>query len=134
MNAHYSIYDLKSLRQKDWEIMITNKWNVKDVFAHLIGWLEEVIKVLPEAWKEKKMPWFMNTNDYSEFNDKAVKKYNDLSPQELLEKYEGLEKELNRVIKQIGKENIKADKRFIWAIDDSHELTHLKEIYKKILN
>lgn len=132
MNEHHSIYDLKNLKAEEWEIMITDKWDVKDVLAHLVGWIEEVIKVLPEAWEEKKMPWFMNTHDYSEFNDKAVKKCKDLSPQELLEKYEELEKELNKLVEKIGKEKIDNDKRFGWAIDNSHELAHFREIDKRV--
>lgn len=132
MNTHHSIYDLKNLKEKDWEIMITDKWDVKDVLAHLVGWIEEVVKVLSEAWEIKKMPWFINTNDYNKFNEKVVLKYKDLSPQELLAKYKKLEIELNIIVAQIGTEKIKADKRFVWAIDNSHELAHLREIYRNI--
>jgi len=131
----YFLSYLKTLNEKQWEIRITNKWDVHDVVAHIVGWLEEVLAVLPKSWESKEEPWFMKTDNYAEFNQANVEKYKNLKPTDLISKYVELNNKLNILIDKIGEENIKLDQRFSWVLDDgenNHELYHFNQIKEKL--
>lgn len=122
---------LQTLSDEQWQIKVTDKWTVADVFAHLVGWLEEVVNILPQSWHSKELPWFVTTDDYADFNQKQIDRYRHYSHKELIGKYTELNSQLDTIIDQIGIENLRADKNFSWALDegeDNHELYHLNQI------
>jgi len=131
----YFLSYLKTLDKKQWEVKITNKWDVHDTVAHIVGWLEEVSNILPKSWENKEEPWFMKTDDYAQFNQKNVEKYKNLKPTDLISKYVELNNKLNILIDKIGEKNIKLDQRFRWVLDDgenNHELYHFNQIKEKL--
>ncbi len=127
---------LKTLRPDDWYKMVTDKWTVKDVVAHMVGWEKEDVKVIPETWQTKQVPWFCKTDDYEEFNNKNIELYKDYTPEQLIaewEKYQGL---VDKEIAKIGLENLKKyPKVFGWLLeegDGSHYELHYQEIKETV--
>ena len=49
---------LKSLKLEDWSIIVTSKWTVKDVLAHLVGWEREVALSFMDNWKTKALKYW----------------------------------------------------------------------------
>jgi len=122
---------LESLSDQEWKITVTKAWDVRAVVAHLVGWLEVVAKTLPEAWKTKKMPWFMKTDAYDEFNKQNVEKFRDFKPSKLISQYKKHDKKISKLIEEIGYDHLKTDGNFGWVLDDdedSHELHHFNQI------
>lgn len=122
---------LEKMNEKDWDVLVDSNWTIKDVVAHLVGWEDESIKVLREARKTGKKPWFLDYSDldYVGFNRKNVKKYKNYSPKQLLSEWKRLAKITEEEIEGIRQETLKEKD---WVFDDSHYLEHFKQI-KKIL-
>ena len=126
---------LKDLPQDKWATKVNDHWTVKDVVAHLIGWDEEAIQVIPGILASDKDPWFMNVEDYDEFNKKSVLKYEKLRPSELLSRLQEVEKMLSKVIEKYGAENLKHRPGFRWMFEEneeSHSAQHLRQIKKAL--
>ena len=64
------IPNLKNLSESDWYLKATDKWLVKDIVSHLIGWEREVSNCFLDSWENGVEPWFMKIDDYSEINQK----------------------------------------------------------------
>ena len=47
---------LKTLKPEDWNKKVTDKWKVKDVVAHLIGWERDDTKIIRSIWETKESP------------------------------------------------------------------------------
>ncbi|NTU47095.1 hypothetical protein HGA88_05705 [Candidatus Roizmanbacteria bacterium] len=123
---------LKTLSDKEWNTKVDAQWRVRDVVAHLINWETEVVKVLPEVWQSRKQPWFMQTDNFDVFNHHAIEKYKTYTPQQLIETWINLEKQVQEEIAKIGAARLQAVKNdFDWFFDDdekSHVLEHLNQI------
>jgi len=123
---------LERLSDRDWNIKVNDKWTVKDVVSHLVWWEEECAKVLIDSLKTDERPWFLEDQDYSEFNRQNVEKYKNYSPKNLLDKYKHFAKVTEKVIRDAGgEENLLKEKE--WLFDDSHYIEHWEQI-KKALN
>jgi hypothetical protein len=135
-NVEKFIKYLENLKDKDWKVMVTSKWTVKDVVSHLVGWEEECAKALINFQKTKKSPWFLDnenhdySNDFAEFNAQSVEKYKSYSPKELLEKWKYFIRMWEKEIKKVD-DKTKSKLKPIYD-SDSHYIEHWKQI-KKVL-
>ncbi|MFC1721449.1 DinB family protein [Patescibacteria group bacterium] len=123
---------IKALSDENWNLMVTDKWSVKDVVAHMIGWEKEDPEAIRLTWKTKQKPWFKKTDDYADFNKSAVDFYKSYRPTELIAELEKWQKRVQETIDQIGEENLRDyPDLFDWLFDeseDSHYADHLKQI------
>lgn len=125
---------LKSLKPEDWEIKVNENWTVKDVVAHMVGWEKEDARIIEDVWKSKKRPWFYETENYDEFNQKYINYYRDFTPEELIAEWEKYQREVDLEIKKIGEENLRArPDLFGWLFDES-EGSHHNYHYQQIKN
>jgi hypothetical protein len=122
----------KKLKLEDWNKKVTDKWTVRDVVAHMVGWEKEDAKIILEIWKNKEPPWFMRTESYDEFNQKALDFYKNFSGEELVKEWERLCIEVEKEIKKIGEEKMRdRPDLFEWLFyggEDSHYNFHFKQI------
>ena len=89
---------LSRLSDKEWQVKVTDKWNVREVLAHIVGWEKENVKVLSDFLKKgKKDPWHQN-EDYEQFNDGEVEFYKNYSSKELLKEWEKLRDKFNELV------------------------------------
>ncbi len=128
----------KSLKPEDWSKKVTEKWTVKDVLSHLVGWNREVVIELRNTFEKETEPWFMKVDDYTEFNEKIYNEFKDKSPGELLSEFEKWEKAWGNEIKNIGENKIRQRKNTNWVFDEDeggepHFEHHINQI-KKALN
>ena len=128
----------KSLKPEDWSRKVTEKWTVKDVLSHLVGWHREVVIELRNTFEKEIEHWFMKTDDYTEFNDKIYNEFKDRLPEELLIEFEKWEKSWGNEVKNIGEDKIKQRKHTSWVFDEDegdepHFEHHINQI-KKALN
>lgn len=123
---------LKTLQPADWSIKVSPKWTVKDVVAHMLGWEVEDAAVIPKTWATKEKPWFYLTEDYADFNQKAVARYRDLPPAQLVAEFERAQQRVQAEIDRIGADRLKTQPElFRWLFeegDDSHYGHHLRRI------
>lgn len=139
---------LKSLRPKDWNTKVTDKWTVKDVVAHMVGWEKRDAEVIPIFWEtKKKAPWMSTREEWDKFNDIWVEYYRDYTPEELMAEWEVWQKKITEEIDKIG-HNLKArPDLFDWLLDGgegssnvftmnadgSHYQHHLKQIRQALV-
>ena len=128
----------KSLKLEDWNKRVTQKWTVKDVLSHLVGWSREVVIELRNTLGKEIEPWFMKTDDYTEFNEKIYNEFKNKLPEELLTEFTKWEKDWENEIKNIGEDKIRQRKNTDWVFDDgeggeSHFEHHINQV-KKALN
>lgn len=123
---------LKTLKPEDWDKKVTDKWTVKDVVAHMIGWEKEDAHIIKSIWKDKKIPWFYKTEDYDDFNKKSVDYYKEYKPDKLIKEWEKWQKKVEEEINRIGKSKLRArPDLFRWLFDegdDSHYNLHYRQI------
>lgn len=129
---------LENLNPQDWNQKVTDKWTIRDMIVHLIGWEKEAVRELPISYATHQKPWFMNNNDdYVEFNAKNVQEYKDYPPKQLIEEWKKWQKVLDDEVEKIGVDKLKADYDFFeWVFDEgegNHYLEHFKQI-KEALN
>ncbi len=126
---------LKSLKPKDWEVKISDKWTVKDVVAHLVGWEKEVTNTLDESIKTGEQPWFMKQENWDKFNRQNTDFYIDHTPGELLNEWQMWQDRLETKIKEWGEQELRCNKDMDYLFDegeDSHYKHHWEQI-KKVL-
>ena len=131
---------LKTVQPEDWEKMATEKWTVKHVVAHLVGWAAGDPKAIRDAWETKTPPWWMRHNEDDAFNERNVSLFHDWSPDELIAKWEKCQQAIRDEIEIIGEQNIqKHPELFRWLLDaekvggdNQHVLHHRKQIEKAI--
>jgi|SRR5271157_1761673 len=122
---------LENLRDKDWKAMVNSKWDVKDVVSHLVGWEEECAKALINSLKTGETPWFLENEDYDEFNKQSVEKYKNYSPKKLLEKWKYFIRMWEKEIRKVSNKD-KSKLKPVYD-SDSHYIEHWEQI-KKVLN
>ena len=127
---------LKTLNPEDWDEKATEKWTVKDVVAHMVGWEKEDAQIIGSIWKSKKAPWFYETNDYDDFNKKSVEHYKDYTPSQLIGEWEKWRRAVEKEISRIGEDKMKArPDLFGWLFkkrDDDHYNHHYRQIRKTV--
>ncbi len=129
---------LKTLKPEDWEKQATEKWTVKDVVAHMIGWEKIDPQVIWDTWHTKKRPWFYETDDFDAFNRKSVEFYRAYSPDQLIAEWEKLQALVQKEIDTIGEKNLRAEPRlFGWLFDqeekeDGHYNIHFRQIQNAV--
>ena len=127
---------LKTLQPEDWNKQVTDKWTVKDVVAHMVGWEKGDSDAIQKAWETKEKPWWLDTSDYDEFNRQNVKLYKDYTPEELIKEWEKCEKHNENEIERIGEDKLRSrPDLFRWLFEegeDSHYNYHYKQI-KEVL-
>lgn len=129
---------LENLNEGDWNIKVNNGWTIKEVISHLVGWEKEAVKVLDEEWKTKKKPWFLETEDFANFNKQSIENYRDYSPKKLMDKWKKWQRLLDEKIDEIGEKNLRKESElFEWVFDegeDNHYLVHYKQIQQALMN
>jgi len=123
---------LKTLKSEDWNKMATDKWTIKDVVAHMVGWEAQDPQSLREAWENKEPPWWMKTKKYDEFNQKAVEHYKNYTPEELIAEWETCQQKFQDEMDRIGEDNLKAYPDLFGYFTDGrngkHYQHHLQQI------
>ena len=66
---------LRTLNEKDWQVMVTEKWSVKDIVSIMVGWEKDDIETLSHSWRTKQAPWYMETEEYEFFNGRSINYY-----------------------------------------------------------
>ena len=99
---------LKSLKSSDWERMVTTKWDVKDVVAHLIGWEKEDANSIERVWRSKEITWFYATDNFDAFNTRSISFYKGYTPRQLIAEWEHWRAEVQKCVAQSGEENLRA--------------------------
>jgi len=131
---------LENLKPEDWNKKINDKWTIKDVVAHLVAWERECAICLPAAWGKKENPWFIKTDNYDEFNERAIQMYKDYSPEELLSEWKKWQDILEKEAKKIGENSLRSAQfglTFDWFFDEgenNHYLEHFNEIKKVFID
>lgn len=139
MNGRLTFIEyLKILEPSDWSRKINDKWTVKDVVAHLIGWDKGDPEIIRTTWETKKAPWFTKTKDFKEFNAKNVEFYKDYKSAELIKEWKKWKKKVREEIDKIGEEKLrKHPELFGWLFEkggNKHEKFHynqIKEVVKR---
>ena len=93
---------LKQLKVGDWSKMATEKWTVKDVVAHMVGWEKDSPGTIKKTWETRQTPWFMKIDDYDDFNRKVVEFYKNYTPNQLIEEFEKWQYRTKEEIDLIG--------------------------------
>ena len=137
---------LKTLKPEDWSKMVTSKWAVKDVVAHMIGWEKGDVEVIRQTWETKKWPWWFESSDgYDDYNAKFVEFYKNYMPEQLITEWEMWQQKVQEEINKIGEENLKTrPDLFSWLFEgiedtrstgtDSHYKHHYLQIKKALGN
>lgn len=130
---------LKTLPSEDWSRMVTSRWSVKDVVAHMVGWEKGDAEVIREAWELKIKPWWLLTDNYDEFNAKSVEFYKDYTPEELIAEWQMWQDKVREEVERVGEENLRSHPDlFAWVfegVDDDRRdgtLSHYKHHYSQI--
>lgn len=121
----------KNLKSDDWDKPVTRLWKVKDVLSHLVGWEREVAEKLPIAWENGEDPWFMDTDNYDDFNAQIYEEYKDFSPSQLLAELKEWQDVLNEEIDKIGEDEVRQSNYSEWVFDEGrepHSEHHIKQI------
>jgi len=125
---------LKTLKPEDWDKKVTDQWAVKDVVAHMVGWEKEAARIIKSIWEKKKIPWFYKTDDYDNFNKKAVEYYKEYKPNELIEEWEKWQSKVDKEISRIGEDKLRArPDLFGWLFEEGSN-SHANEHYQQIKN
>jgi len=111
----------KNLKPEDWDKPVTEKWRVKDVLSHLVGWEREVAVELPKYFETKVNPWFMETDDYSDFNRRIQGEFSGHSPEALLAELAKWGKVRDTEIERLGEANIRKMPHMDWIFDEGAE-------------
>ncbi|WP_244462119.1 DinB family protein [Wocania ichthyoenteri] len=129
--------------------MITSCWNLNETVAHLIGWAEQFrdeIKFLLKT-KDQTFPWHISSkNNWTDFNDKNVEKYQSSDLWELINIIEQINEEIINMIrenKDTDQLNIKHEIRYYGKFSPvtitqmikmkaHHEWEHIKQIKEKM--
>lgn len=126
------ILEFKNLKPADWNKHVDNDWTVKDVVAHLVGWERESALQLPKIWITKRKPWFLETKNYDEFNQRSIEQFGRLSTTELLHEWKHWSEKFLHELNKITEEQIEEySELYDWAVesgDDSHYSHHIKQI------
>jgi hypothetical protein len=135
---------LKTLKPEDWVKRVTDRWTVKDVVAHMVGWEKDDVEVIKSTWESKEEPWFYKTDNYDEFNRKHVEFYKDYTPSQLIEEWEKWQRKVKEEVDRIGEDKLRTrPDLFGWLFEGnntyipneggSHYNHHYNQI-KKALN
>lgn len=126
----------ESLTPEDWKKLVNETWTVRDVIAHIVGWEKEAYYELLKAWQSKKEPWFLTTEDYSDFNRRSVEEYKSFSPRQLLQEWRTWQEKLDKAIFAIGESNLRSEPElFSWVFDEgegSHYKHHFEQIRRAV--
>ena len=120
----------RNLKSEDWEKPVTKLWRVKDVLAHLVGWEREIAQELPRAWENSENPWFVDTDNYDNFNAEIYEEYKDFSPAQLLAELKEWQDALSEEIEKIGEDDLRESNYSKWIFDegDEHSGHHIKQV------
>lgn len=122
---------LEELPEEKWETKVGKSWNVKNVVAHLIAWNYEAAKEIERVYRESGEPWFLNAENYDDFNAKAVAKYKGFSKKQLIKKLKESDREVDKAVEKCGRENLINKPGFKWLFETDrkpHSVQHLDKI------
>lgn len=123
---------LKTLKPEDWQKPVTDKWTVRDVVAHMVGWEKGDPDAISKAWETKQPPWWMTTDDYDKFNQQNVEYYKDFTSEQLISEWQKWQAHIDKEVAKIGEAKLRArPDLFSWVFDegeDSHYNHHFKQI------
>lgn len=111
---------LETLKPEDWNKKVTDRWTVKDVVAHMVGWEKRDAEVIKIFWETKKRsPWMSTREEWDEFNRKEVERYRDYDPRRLLSEWRFWQRKVAEEINAIGYDDIKKHPDlFDWILKD----------------
>jgi hypothetical protein len=126
------ILEFKNLKPADWKKKVDADWTVKDVISHLVGWERESVLQLPKIWITKRKPWFLETDNYDEFNRRSIEQFSKLSTVELLQEWKYWSEKFLHELNQIPEAQLEEyAELYDWAIEsgeDSHYAYHIRQI------
>jgi hypothetical protein len=111
----------KTLKESDWKVPVTKKWQVKDVLSHLVGWKRECTNVLEKVFEIGNEPWFMSTDNYDKFNDRIYREFENYSPDALISELEKWQEILEANIQKFGENKIRLRLHMNWVFDEGDE-------------
>ncbi|MFH0852521.1 MAG: hypothetical protein V1845_02880 [bacterium] len=111
----------KTLKESDWKVSVTKKWQVKDVLSHLVGWERECANELEKVFETGKEPWFMSTDNYDKFNDRIYREFENYSPVALISELEKWQVILEDNIQKFGENKIRQRPHMSWVFDEGDE-------------
>ncbi|MFA6602746.1 MAG: hypothetical protein WCT01_02985 [Candidatus Shapirobacteria bacterium] len=126
---------LKTLPPETWNLVIDNKWTIKEIVAHFVGWEEECVSQLPLIWQNQRTACFLFLDEVGDakFNQESLEKYAHLSPTQLLTEWEKWLKQGEKTVQEIDENNMKTNpKLFSWWFDQSHYQGHYDQIRKAL--
>lgn len=125
---------IKQLKADEWNVRVNDRWTVKDVVAHMVGW-EAIDPIeIRKAWETKKRPWFYETDDFAAFNQASLDKYQLYTPEQLIKELEKWQKLVQNEIDRLGENKLRREPQlFGWLFErdedaGGHYGQHLKQI------
>ncbi len=125
----------ENLNPEDWDRQVTEKWRVKDVASHLVGWEREVAREFKRTWDAKIEPWFMKTDSYDDFNAKICEEFRNYSPQDVMSELKKWEGVVKKEVEKIGEDKIRERPNMDWLFDEGdepHFEHHIKQIQEAL--
>lgn len=127
----------RALKESDWKVPVTKKWQVKDVLSHLIGWERECAKELEKVFETEREPWFMSMDNYDKFNDRIYREFENYSPKVLISELEKWQEILEDNIQKFGEDKIRLRPHMSWVFDEgdkSHFERHINQVKDALKN
>lgn len=132
MTEREIIQYIETLPNEDWNVLITSRWNLRDVVAHMVGWTELDVASLERIWETGTLPWREKGFDVDKYNAQSVTKYLKTTPEKLIKTWNKLLDKRDEQIKSVGKENIKRDKELFYYLFEEGNAKHTLHHYQQI--
>jgi len=126
----------KIFKSEDWKVMVTDKWNVRDVVTHMLVWEKQGVKYLKNfiARSESEPLKDWDKVKYDSYNEESLKSYKDHTPKQLIEEWETFQVEVGKLIAQVGESELRQHKGMRWILgkEDGTESSHYDNHHQKI--
>lgn len=127
---------LKTLKPEEWNLQVTDRWKVRDVVAHMVGWEKGDPKAIRQAWETKEAPWWIKVKGHDTFNKQNVELYENYSPEQLIAEWEKWQQLVQQEIDRIGVKKLRSrPDLFGWLFegesvqkDSEHYQHHFQQI------
>ncbi|MFQ6088060.1 MAG: DinB family protein [Candidatus Methanofastidiosia archaeon] len=86
------------------DLRVTEKWSVKDVLSHVVGWDFYTITAIEECLQDK-MPFYFDLN-WDKLNEEEVQKRRNLSLKEVLDELEQSHKALLDFVSEFSEDRL----------------------------
>jgi len=130
----------KTFKPEEWKMMVTDKWDVRAVVAHMVGWERQGVLDLKNYIENGgDDPWADASNEVMDkFNQKWQEYYKDYTGEQLIEEWKKYQKEVEKLMNQVGEDELRAHNGMRWVLEnidndsDSHYGHHYLQIQKAL--